>query len=340
MLQAELPPMGIGGVGRQVDLLATELVRRDHDVTAFVIDEPPASAPYRCVHVRLRRDGRLRRQAGVGLAFARLDLDDFDVVHAHGDDWLLGRRPRVRTFYGTALMEARSATSFLRGASQVFHYGFEWLSSLSAHGVTISVATRRHLPLARQCIPCAFDPSVFFPGTERTTEPSILFVAGALGGRKRGQLLLDAFAEVRGAIPEARLTIVSRDQVSRPGITCYSGVDAAKLGRLYRTHWLLCSASSYEGFGVPYIEALASGLPVVTTANLGAEEVLGREGLGVICSPQELATSLVELLGDRRSREELSSAGIEASARYSITAVADSYEGVYQEVLDKSQRPR
>ena len=332
MLQAEVPPVGAGGVGYQVDLLAREMVRRGHDVTLFVTHEPPPGVPYRCVEVGLARTGRLYRMAGTGIAFARLDLGDFDVVHAHGDDWRMGRRTRVRTFYGCALMEARTATTWSRRVAQVGHYCFELMSSIGACGVVISSNTRTWLPLARQVVPCGFDPRIFFadPATIRTTHPSILFVAGRLGGRKRGTLMLDAFAEVRRQLPDARLSIVSRDLVRQPNVDCLSHVPPSTLGDLYRSHWVLCSTSSYEGFGLPYVEALASGLPVVTTTNPGAREVLEDGRLGLLCRPEELAPSLVSLLRRPDERDRMAQRGVEAAGRYQLARVAARYEEIYR----------
>lgn len=338
MLQAFLPPSPqAGGVGHQVDLLASELARRGEVVTVFAVDGPSADRPYRVVRV-LVGPGRWRRVLGVGWRFARLDLSGFDAVHAHGDDWLLGRKRRVRTFYGSALMEARTATTALRRLAQLCYYALEWPASLNQRSVAISEATRRYLPLVHQCVPCGYDPGVFFPGGARHREPSILFVAGTLKGRKRGDLLLESFAQVLRRVPECRLTIVSQDQVDYPGVTCLKNVSPSELGALYRSHWLLCSTSAYEGFGVPYVEALASGLPIVTTANDGAREILADGTLGVLCAPDELAGEIVALIGDEEQRERLASAGLHAAERYSIRLIADEYMALYGAVATNTRR--
>lgn len=339
MLQCELPPATAGGVGHQVHLLAAALSRRNHEVTVFVTHVPSEGTGYQAVKVFMPRDGRLYRQIGVARAYAKLDLSNFDVVHAHGDDWLVRGYPRVRTFYGTALLEARAATSWLRRGSQLCNYPLEWLSSLRAPSVAISRNTRRYLPLVHRCIPCAFDPETIFPGGEKTAEPSMLFVAGTLAGRKRGNLLLEAFASVRRALPKAELTIVSCDRVDEPGVTCLSRISARRLADLYRTHWLLCSTSSYEGFGVPYVEALASGLPVVTTSNPGASEILEGGKLGVMCDPEHLAPTLVAVLGDGIRRTELARRGISVSRRYSVDVVANQYEHLYRKVIADHEHP-
>ncbi len=274
---------------------------------------------------------------GVGRRFARLDLSEFDVVHAHGDDWLFGNRPRVRTFYGSAFMEAVAETRWLRRCAQACYYGLEWVSSTNPYSVAISQRTRRYLPLVRQVVPCAYDPAVFFPGTERRADPSILFVAGTLTGRKRGSLLLRSFEDVRRAVPNARLTIVSQDRVVQEGVTCVSRIDATTLADLYRSHWILCSTSSYEGFGVPYIEALASGLPIVTTPNHGAVEVLQGGTLGVLADPDRLGEALIGLIGDEHRRQELGAAGVEAAKLYSVENVAARYEAMYEELAARSR---
>ncbi len=332
MLQSTLPPSPrAGGVGYQVDLLASEMTKRGHEVTVFCVEGPEPSSRYRCVQLPISPN-RAARIIGIASAFRRLDLDSFTVVHAHGDDWMLGRRARARTFYGSALMEAFTSTSWLRRGAQICYYPLEWLSSANPSAVAISQRTRAYLPLLRTVIPCAFDSDIYFPAGSRTPEPSILFVAGTLAGRKRGHLLLKSFADVRRVLPDATLTIVSRDRVIAPGITCVGPVAWGALADLYRSHWALCSTSSYEGFGVPYIEALATGLPIVSTRNHGSVEVLRNGDLGVICEPSDVAGHLLALLRDPARRALLEGNGVVASHKYSIAVVAEQYERLYRRV--------
>jgi hypothetical protein len=210
-------------------------------MTVFVADDVGTSHGYRTIPIPVPRRGRSLRI--IGRAFARLNLSEFGVVHAHGEDWLFGRRPQVRSFCRTALLEARTETSRLREGSQLSHYALEWVSSLGPFTVVISQRTRRYLPLVKGCVRCAFDPAIFHPGGHRTPFPSVLFVAGTLAGRKRNALLLRAFDEVQAALPQARLTIVSRDRVDQREVNLH-GRGGGRRPRRPLPQTLLCSASS------------------------------------------------------------------------------------------------
>ncbi len=132
--------------------------------------------------------------------------------------------------------------------------------------------------------------AVFTPEPrQRSVEPSLLFV-GALGGRKRGEFLLRMFeTAIRGARPDATLTIVGEEGPPSPGVTYHIGVDDAELARLYRRAWLYVTPSTYEGFGLPYLEAMACGTPVVATPNPGSLEVLDGGRYGALSSDGEFA---------------------------------------------------
>jgi phosphatidyl-myo-inositol alpha-mannosyltransferase len=297
-LHADLPPKGEGGVSYQVDLLAREMAKR-HDLTMFTTTNVGEDRPFETVHCEAPLLGAVSGLFSIGLAFGRLDLRHFDVVHAHGDSWAVRHPSVVRTFYGTAAAEARTATSLKRRAAQTVHYGLELVAcTRSDVRTTIGEHAKRFLPKIDSVIPCGVDPEIFYPGGERFEQPTVLFVAGRLGGRKRGWLALEAFAFVRQQLPEARMIVVSRDTVEAPGVECRAAIPSAEMGELFRRSWVLCSASSYEGFGLPYAEALVSGLPVVTTRNPGAAEVLAG-GAGTIVPDENLGQALVAALAKR-----------------------------------------
>ena len=88
--------------------------------------------------------------------------------------------------------------------------------------------------------------------------------------------------DVLPAVPNARLYMVCRDAPANPGdgVTVLGQLSDAELAAAYQRSWAFCLPSDYEGFGIPYAEAMASGLPVVATPNIGARYVLNEGEAG------------------------------------------------------------
>lgn len=339
MIARSLPrPDYAGGVSGQVHLQASALTSLGHDVTVYALNPPSAPVPYRYCTVSLPAPiarGHIARLFAFPLAVARLALDGYDIVHTHGDDHLLRvRRPIVRTFYGSSRAEALAATNVRH---RLYHSSMAFLERLSERRATevaiISSSTQRYLRRRAVVIPCAIDPRVFYPSGEKSDVPSILFV-GDLGTRKRAGLLLDAFArDVRPSVPGAELWMVTTDTVAAPGVRWMGRVSAPDLVRLYRKAWVLCLPSRYEGFGVPYIEAMACGTPVVATPNGSAEEILEAGRWGCLVGEGEIGWALVDLLASADRRRHLVQQGLERARGYGIDRIAEQYEAVYAQVL-------
>ena len=117
------------------------------------------------------------------------------------------------------------------------------------------------------------------------------------------------------------------------GVHYHTGIGTDALVRLYQRAWIYASPSTYEGFGLPYVEALACGTPVVATPNPGSREVLGNGRYGCLAADDQFASTLLRLLGDRSERDGLTRRGLERAAEYDITITAAAYESLIEALV-------
>ena len=333
MISYYLPSESKIGVGYQVHELANELARRGHHVDVFSPCGPVDGAAYGHVHLPMTGSLRTFRFAFV---MRRQDLSSYDVLHAHGEDYWMWRRRvpmHVRTLHGSCFEEA----IHIRGIGQKLRMvmlGFtEVLASIVAdRTVLISPQTRRWTPWVRTVIPNGVDAARFAPdGTPRSAEPTVLFV-GTWLQRKRGADLARIFAEeVRPRVPGARLRMVTQDAPPTlpDGVETLGRLPDADLAHEYRSAWVFCLPSSYEGFGIPYAEAMTAGVPVVATPNVGARYVTDGGRYGVVAELDEIGGELSALLTDGPWRQRLGAASLERAKEFDLRSVADRYEEVY-----------
>jgi glycosyltransferase involved in cell wall biosynthesis len=303
-------------------------------VTCFSYSEKPADAEYE--HVKLYYASRmaLYRRFETAIGFARLKTNVYDILHFHGDDYLCkGSHRRVRTFYGSALYEAVFAGKPLRFFRQALFYLLEWISCLrKGTCVGISAVTRTALPLVSEIIPCGVPLSEFVADGQRSTEPSVLFL-GDLDSRKRGRLLLESFPAVIARQPSAILHVVGPQECTGVQVLYRGRLNRDDLVKEYRSAWVYCCPSSYEGFGVPLVEAMACGAVVVACDNAGVREIINHNYNGLVCDPQSLAETLARALGDSDLRKRLAANGMSFVNRYAIESTAKKYRDLYRRIV-------
>jgi glycosyltransferase involved in cell wall biosynthesis len=183
----------------------------------------------------------------------------------------------------------------------------------------------------------------------------LLFV-GTVEPRKNLATLLSAFEDVlRTRKNPLQLVIAGRkgwlvndllDSVRRSPaadkivFTGYLSDD--NLCALYSSCAALVYPSVYEGFGLPPLEAMACGAPVIASRIPAIEEVGGQAAR--LVSPEsiaELTAAILELLASLKvegTREKLSAAGMRSAAAFSWSLTASAARGVYGEAIERLQR--
>jgi len=178
--------------------------------------------------------------------------------------------------------------------------------------------------------------SHFHPGATQTRfdlpQNYILFV-GTLEPRKNLGLLLRAWNEIKDEVNDLWLMIVGvsgkvfktihvSQDIDRVRFLGY--VDDATLAGLYANASLFVLPSQDEGFGLPALEAMASGTPVIVSDGGALPEVVGNAGM-VFClsDPNKLVDTLREGLSNARLRAKLREKGLSRATQFCWQATAE-----------------
>ncbi len=229
--------------------------------------------------------------------------------------------------------------------------------------VTISESTARDL--AFHFPQCAEKIRVVYPGIDPEFRPGeageiaatrrelgapegYLLYAGTLEPRKNVGKLIDAWMALRAADRQAVPPLVlagpygwGSERLARriaalapEGLIAVGRVERARLVRIFQAARVFVYPSLYEGFGFPAAEALACGLPVVTSDTSSLPEVVGDAGL--LADPQDagaLAGRIKALLDSPERAAELGRRGVERAGRFRWDRAAREMEEVFSEAL-------
>ena len=232
-----------------------------------------------------------------------------------------------RRFFGRGLTLARTQADLVLVPSQstlddCVGAGFDAARlRLVPHGVAVPDVSAEHV--------AAFVASHHLP------ERYVLW-CGTLEPRKNVPTLLRAFAKIRERDPALALVFVGPTgwgdvPTEAAGVHWLGFLSTDQLHAAYAGARAFCYPSLREGFGLPVLEAMAHGVPVVTSTGTAMAEFVGDAGL--LVDPRDadaIARALETAMGDRH--DELAKAAREKSAEYTWDKAAELTVDAYREV--------
>ena len=210
-----------------------------------------------------------------------------------------------------------------------------------------------HIPPERmQVVPLGVDRTIFRPLDKKDCrkkldiplEAKVILNVAIDKWRKNVGGLIRAAASLIKEIPEVILILAgtpsprTRELVRTMGLgdkfRAVKPPSEDELVTLYNTADVFAFPSFYEGFGLPVLEAMACGTPVVATNRTSVPEVVGEAG--ILINPEdtsELAKEIKRVLTDKPLSETLSARGLARSSEFTWEKTAEATGEAYQSVL-------
>ncbi|MBA7485877.1 D-inositol-3-phosphate glycosyltransferase [subsurface metagenome] len=174
-----------------------------------------------------------------------------------------------------------------------------------------------------------------------------LLTVGRLSVSKRIELLVSVVELIRKQFPNATLKIAGggglenqlrkliKDKGMENCIAMLGIVPAEEMPELYRKSDIFVSASLQEGMSNAMLEAMASGLPIITTRCEGVQELIADNGIVVEQpEPESIAGAIKQVANDQNRYEQMSIAARRQAEKFSWESVASQYLDCYHKVLN------
>ncbi|MCB9420619.1 MAG: glycosyltransferase family 4 protein [Ardenticatenaceae bacterium] len=284
---------------------------------------------------------RLRLPLPVQLVTGKLDL-------FHSPDFVLppvsGRIPTLLTVHDLSFVH--SPDTFPAQLVSYLNRVVPWSVQRATHVLADSLATKQDLMDVWQVpaekitvLYCGVHP-MFRPITDKDVltavrrqynlgDASYILCVGTVQPRKNYQMLIRAFRPVADQYPHNLIIAGGKGwlydemmaEVARQGLNgrvrFIGFVDDADLPALYSGADLLAMPSLYEGFGLPLLEAMACGVPVLSSNASSLPEVVGETAVTLPPHAQEAwSQTLLDLLANPNARQQMVAEGFRQSRQF------------------------
>ena len=172
-----------------------------------------------------------------------------------------------------------------------------------------------------------------------------LLTVGRLTATKRIEMLIDAVEILHNGGCGICLTIAGGGQLEqqlREGVSGRNLRDVVRIAgrvepenmpQVYRDSDVFLSASEQEGMSNAMLEAMGSGLPIITTRCEGVEELIADNGVIVEdANAEEIAGAIRALADNRQVRQDMAVAARSRAEQFTWSRVADEYLGLYEKL--------
>lgn len=366
------------GIGRYAEMLTTELKRLCPNWEIFLISPYPDSPlgwyrnftvypvpALRLLPSVLARGSRILARAAQDLeldvlhdpcgiapffgswpSFTRRVVTIHDAIPLHHPEY----QPFLTRFvFRTFLPAARRTADAVITVSH--HAAGDLLSWLRLDPEKLFVTPLGVDPPSEECLPGTRPTAPLVLDRFGIHPPYFLFV-GAVSPRKNLPRLLQAFGSVKERHPTAQLVLAGPDTPERSRLLKESArlaesivvpgyVDGKTMQELYTGAVALVYPSLYEGFGLPVLEAMARGCPVITSNVSSLPEVAGDSALLVDpTSAEAIGQAMDRILIDPTISQELSRSGRERALQFQWTVTAQKTVAAYTRVMTSASVER